>query len=175
MKSLFSISLSQNRFVRYKVPILSFFILLALGPLGCSDDQAPPKSQEGGSPTAQKTPDNQEVVSDPTDENPEQVTGMESTLLRQKAQEQLNSAQETLEKARHLLQRAPSGKGSDLALSTLQQNLDTAETLFQTGQTQFNNQQYQMAQVQAREATEKADTVAQQIEQAIDTFKLNSP
>lgn len=145
---------------------LAFFLIL--GSSGCTDDQAPENGQEPV-PTVQDTPVNQEVAPEAKEEEP--VGETMPPDVREKAQDQLTKAQEAVGKAEQLLQQAPTGKGSDLALSALKKDLDSAQALLQTGQNQFQDQQFQMAQAQAQKATEKAESVAHHIEQAMNTAK----
>ncbi|MCA9501285.1 MAG: hypothetical protein KC588_19000 [Nitrospira sp.] len=93
---------------------------------------------------------------------------------RQPAQEELDRANFAIGKAEQLLRRAPMGKGSDLALSALERDLDSARTLLRTGQTHFDEQKFEIAQTQAHQATEKASAVYKHIEQAISIVNEDS-
>lgn len=172
--------------MRQDIPLLSLLVLIALMSAGCpgSNDQVPGEDKEpkptaqtppAQTPPAQETPENQTNAPVPDKEDNDLMTDTAPSSTREEAQEQLTHAQESVGKAEQLLKRAPIGKGSDLALSDLQQELDSAHALLQTGQKQFQDQQFQLARTQAQEATKKADAVAQHIEQAINTATRQSP
>jgi len=185
MFSHFSQFFLTHRFFRqemWTLPFLVFigsFVLLTIGSFGCSesDDQATADRQESPSPTVQETPENQQTVSSPSEK--EQEESMADTkqiqAIREEVHDQLAKANNAVEKAEELLQRAPTGKGSDLALAALQQELESAHSLLQISQSQFDDQKFELARAQAGQAKDKADKVTQQIEQAIDTVKLHSP
>ena len=173
--------LKFHQFVRQDIPLLSLLVLIALMSAGCpgSNDQVPGEDKEpkptAQTPPAQETPESQTISPVPDKEDNDLITDTAPSSTREEAQEQLTHAQESVGKAEQLLKRAPIGKGSDLALSNLQQELDAAQALLQTGQEQFQDQQFQLARTQAQEATKKADAVAQHIEQAINTATRQSP
>ncbi|MEO7860117.1 MAG: hypothetical protein ABIU05_06675 [Nitrospirales bacterium] len=102
------------------------------------------------------------------------LADIKSDPIRLQAQEQLTQGNEAVEKAEQLLRRAPMGKESDLALSALQRNLDSARNLLRTGQTHFDEKKFEMAQTQAHQATEKASAVYEHIEQAISAVNVDS-
>ncbi|MGB5054772.1 MAG: hypothetical protein WBO24_10300 [Nitrospirales bacterium] len=156
---------------------LCFFVILALGIQGCSDsdDKASPTTQEKPAPpTSAIVPKGAQAPSSMS----EQVNGSLPVTTpepsRQPAQEELDRATFAIEKAEQLLRRAPMGKESDLALSALQRDLDSARNLLRTGQTHFDEQKFEMAQTQAHQATEKASAVYAHIEQAISTVNVDS-
>lgn len=173
--------LKFHQLVRQDTLYLSLFVLIALMSAGCpgSNDQVPgedkgPKST-AQTPPAQETSENQTISPVPDKEENVLMADTAPSSTREEAQEQLTHAQESVGKAEQLLKRAPVGKGSDMALSDLQKELDSAHALLQTGQKQFQDQQFQLARTQAQEATKKADAVAQHIEQAINTATRQSP
>ena len=171
-------SFQKPSLVRQEVLTLCFFVLLAVGIQGCSD------SEDKVSPTTQAKPAPATSAIVPKDaQAPPASTGeQENGSLpittpepsRQPAQEELDHANFAIGKAEQLLRRAPMGKESDLALSALERDLDSARTLLRTGQTHFDEQKFEMAQTQAKQATEKASAVYEHIEQAISTVNENS-
>jgi hypothetical protein len=145
---------------------------------GCSD------SEDKASTTTQKNPAPTTSVTVPKDPQATSVIGeaekdlvpvTKSEPSGQKAQEELDKANLAVGKAEQLLQQAPMGKGSDLALSALKQDLDSARTLLQTSRTHYSDQKFDIAYTEASQATEKATTVSQNIEQAINTVRRQSP
>ena len=168
-------SMPKRRFLKLDSFIFVFLVLLSLFTLGCSESekQAQTEIQEKTLSPVQESPNNQQASS--TLENVETGPGSGTEPTRQEAQDQLDTANEAVGKAQLLIKQAPSGKGSDLAISALHQELNSAQTLLQTGQTHFNDQQFTMAKDKAQEAEKKATTVIQQVKQAIETVKLHSP
>jgi hypothetical protein len=167
--------LTFHRCLRYDISRLFLLVIFILVSTGCpeSNEQGPGEVQEP-LPTTQAPPAQDAPTSPASDENgPAADTTLSSP--KEEAQEQLNQAQESVENAEQMLQRAPTGKESDAALSALQQDLISAQALLQTSQEQFRDQQFQLARTQAQEAAEKADAVAQHIEQAINIQDRQSP
>jgi hypothetical protein len=169
-------SLQKPSSVRENIFAVCLFIFLVVSIQGCSD------SEEKASPNTQESPPPKTAVVVPEDSKAPLGTGeVESgplpatsqELSRLEAQEELDHAKQAVEKGEQLLHRAPKGKGSDLALSALDQDLDSARTLLQTSQTHFGDQKFEMAQTEARQATEKAAAVSQHIEQAIKTVNVS--
>lgn len=153
---------------------LIFLVLLSVAGSGCSESKNETEGQ--GQPGTSV----QEPAAPPPGtsalQGEEKVTqaDTQSDSIRLQAQEQLTQANEAVDKAQQLLKRAPSGKGSTLAIAALRQDLNAAKTLLQSSQTHFENEQFTMARDEAREAKKKADLIAQQIEQAIETVNLPS-
>ncbi len=174
---MFSLSFITPSFAKQTVLTLCCLVLLALGIQGCSDseDKAPTTPQKNQAPTTSVTvPKDPEVPSVIGEAGKDLVTGTKPEISSLKAQEELDNANQAVEKAEQLLQQAPMGKGSDLALSALKQDLDSARTLLQSSRTHYNDKKFDMAQAEARQATEKAATVSQHIEQAINTVRPQS-
>jgi len=164
-------SFQKPSLVKQEVLTLCFFVILAVGIQGCSDsgDKASPTPQAKPAPaTSAITPKDAQAPPSSTDEQGNgSVPITTPEPFRQPAQEELDHANFAIGKAEQLLRRAPMGKGSDLALSALERDLDSARNLLRTGQTHFDEQKFEMAQTQAHQATEKAEAVYKHIEQAI--------
>ncbi len=154
--------------------LIVFFVALGLLSVGCSEseNESQPVDQEKLTPPVQETPPLQEALPQESVETGS-VSNMEPA--RKEVQEQLDAANQAVDNAERLLKQAPRGKGSDLALSALRQDLDSAQTLLGMGQTHFRDQQYSMAKDKAQEADKKANAIIQQVERARDTVKLQSP
>lgn len=169
-------------FVSQDLRILSILVLLSLGSWGCSESETPSPQTE-----VEESPSTAVLVTPPTPEpSSEFQAGGNDALdkreietgantppdsIQQTAQEQLAQAKLAVGEADRLLQRAPTGKGSDQALSALRLEFDSARTLLQAGQTHFNDQQFELAKDKAQEAEKKAKMVAGQIEQAMESVK----
>lgn len=170
-------SFQKPSLVRQEVLTLCFFVILAVGIQGCSDseDKASPTTQEKPAPTTSGiVPKDAQAPSSMGEQGKGSLPVTTPEPSRQPAQEELDHANLAIGKAEQLLRQAPMGKGSDLALSALQQDLDSARNLLQTGQTHFDEQKFEMAQTQAHQATEKASAVSEHIEQAINTVNVDS-
>jgi hypothetical protein len=165
---LFHFLQNSLRFNTFSCLLVLIFIF-AFGSSGCAEDQTPEETPEAV-PTVQEPPATEGPPGDAA-EMAEPVAETEPPNAREEAQEQLTKAEEAVGKAEQLLQQAPMGKDSDLALSALHTDLNSAQVLLQTGQGNFDEKQFQLALTQAREATEKASAVAQHVEQAINTVK----
>lgn len=174
---MISLSLLTLSFAKQTVPTLCLLVLLGLGMQGCSDseDKAPTTPQKNpASTTSVPVPKDPQVPSVTGESGQNLVPSTNSEPSRQKAQEELDKANLAVGKAEQLLQQAPVGKGSDLALSALKQDLDSARTLLQTSRTHYSDQKFDMAHTEASQATEKAATVSQHTEQAINTVRRQS-
>lgn len=174
---MISLSFLTLSFARQTVLTLCVLALLAFGIQGCSDseDKASTTTQKNPAPTTSVTvPKDPQVPSVIGESEKDRVPGTQPEPSSQKAQEELDNANQAVGKAEQLLQQAPMGKGSDLALSALKQDLDSARNLLQTSRTHFNDQKFDMAHTEASQATEKATTVSQHIEQAINTVRRQS-
>ncbi|MEO6202006.1 MAG: hypothetical protein ABIP82_02100 [Nitrospirales bacterium] len=166
-------SLPNLRFKANIAPLI-FLVLVSLAGSGCTDSKDETDKQEQPVARVQEP-----AVSPPKSsvlQKEEKVTlaDIKSDPIRLQAQEQLTQGNEAVEKAEQLLRRAPMGKESDLALSALQRNLDSARNLLRTGQTHFDEKKFEMAQTQAHQATEKASAVYEHIEQAISAVNVDS-
>jgi hypothetical protein len=152
---------------------------LVIGSSGCSgsDDETPTDRQESQSPTIEDTRERQQTASSPSETEQEKPMDDEKKIqvVRQEVQNQLAQAKTAMEKAEHLLQNAPTGKGSDVALAALQKELESAHNLLQLAHTQFDGQKFEMAQAQAGQAKGKAEKITQQIEHAMNTVTGHSP
>lgn len=170
-------SCEKPSLVRQKVLTLCFFVILAVGIQGCSDsdDTASPTTQEKPAPTTSAiAPKDAQAPSSTGEQGNASLPVPTPEPSRQPAQEELDHATFAIEKAEQLLRRAPMGKESDLALTALQRDLDSARNLLRTGQTHFDEQKFEMAKTQAHQATEKASAVYEHIEQAISTVNVDS-
>jgi hypothetical protein len=178
--------LEQQRFFTTKFGVLTLVVLMAFGSQGCSDteEQAPGDARESQLPSIiQESPDRQQPFSGPgeetDDEGREGSNGLmeetEPQVTRQAAQEELTNATEAVGKVQQLLHQAPIGKESDLALSALQQDFESARDRLQTAQAHFNDQEFRIARAQARAAKEQATSVAQHLERAINSVNVPSP
>lgn len=168
----------KERFPGQDFCLLLSLVFLAIGSPGCSEsgDQATPDRQESQSPTVQDTSKDQQTASIPSgQEQEEPMIDTKTQIIRQEVRDQLADANKAVEKADNLLRRAPTGKGSDLALAALQQELESARSLLQNGQAQFDDQKFEMAKADAGQAKGKADKVIQQVEQAMDAVTRHSP
>ncbi len=163
--------------LRFKADVatLIFLVLLSLAGWGCTESNNETDKQE--QPVARVQEPAVSPLGSSVLQEEQKVTQPDSKSdpRRLQAHEQLTQGNEAVEKAQQLLKHAPSGKGSALAIAALRQDLRAAQTLLQTSQTHFNDEQFTMAQDKAQEAKKKADSIAQQIEQAIETIKLTSP
>lgn len=171
-------SFQRPSLFRPRVLTLCFFVILAVGIQGCSDseDKASPTAQEKPAPTPSAiAPEDAQAPSSMGEQGNGSLPVTTAEPSRQPAQEELDHAKFAIEKAEDFLRRAPMGKGSDLALSALQQDLDSARSLLRTGQTHFDEQKFEIAQTQAHQATEKASAVYEHIEQALNTVNVDSP
>jgi hypothetical protein len=101
--------------------------------------------------------------------------GPQSGVTREEAQEELTKAGNAVENVQQLLQEAPRGKGSALALSALQQDVESARDRLQIAQNHFADQEFRIAHAQAKEARENANAIAQHLSQAINSAKRQSP
>lgn len=170
-------SFQKSSLVRQEVLTLCFFVILAVGIQGCSDseDKTSPTTQEKPAPTTSAiVPKDAQAPSSTSVQGNGSLPVTTPEPSRQPAQEELDHANFAIEKAEQLLRRAPMGKESDLALTALQRDLDSARNLLRTGQTHFDEQKFEMAQTQAHQATEKASTVYEHIEQAISRVNVDS-
>lgn len=170
-------SFQKPSLVRQEVFTLCFFVILAVGIQGCSDseEKASPTTQEKPAPTTSAiAPIDAQAPSSTSEQGNVSLPATTSEPFRQPAQEELDHANFAIGKAEQLLRRAPMGKESDLALYALERDLDSARTLLRTGQTHFDEQKFEMAQTQAKQATEKASAVYEHIEQAISMVNENS-
>lgn len=170
-------SFEKPSLVRQKVLTLCFFVIMAVGIQGCSDseDKASPTTQEKPAPTTSAiAPKDAQAPSSMSEQETGSLPVTTPEPSRQPAQEELDHATFAIEKAEQLLRRAPMGKESDLALTVLQRDLDSARNLLRTAQTHFDEQEFELAQTQAHQATEKASTVYEHIEQAISTVNMDS-
>ncbi len=162
--------------LRFKADVstLIFLVLVSLAGSGCTESKDETDKQEQPVARVQEpavSPPGSSVL-----QEGQNVTQPDSKSdpIRLQAQEQLTQGNEAVEKAEQLLRRAPMGKESDLALSALQRDLDSARNLLGTGQTHFVEQKFEMAQTQAHQATEKASAMYEHIEQAISTINVDS-
>ena len=165
--------LKQNGF------ILVLLVIFAFINQGCSEsgDEPTRDRQETPSPAVQNTPERQDMASTPTETEQEKAMTDPKIVenLHKEVQDELTDASQAVEKAEQLLQRAPTGKGSDLALEALQEEVQSAHILLQNSQAQFNDQKFEMAKADANQAKGKADKVIQQIEQAMETVTRHTP
>jgi hypothetical protein len=169
-------SFQKSSSVRENVLAVCLLVFLVVGIQGCSDseEKASPKTQESPPPkTAVVVPEGSKAPLATGEGESGSMPATSPEPSRLKAQEELDHANQAVENAEQLLHRAPKGKGSDLALSALHQDLDSARTLLQTSQTHFDEQKFELAQMEARQATEKAGAVSQHIEQAIKTVNVS--
>lgn len=155
------------------ITTLIFLVLLSVAGSGCTESNNETNGQEQPGTRVQEPAVPPPGTSALLEEEKVTQADPQSDSIRLQAQEQLTQANEAVEKAQQLLKRAPSGKGSALAIAALHQDLDSARTLLQTSQTHFDDQKFEMAQTEARQATEKAATVSQHIEQAIKTVNVS--
>lgn len=155
---------------RENVLAACLLVFLVVSTQGCSDseEKASPTTQEKPAPTTSAiAPIDAQAPSSTSEQGNVSLPATTPEPLRQPAQEELDHANFAIGKAEQLLRRAPMGKESDLALSALERDLDSARTLLRTGQTHFDEQKFEMAQTQAKQATEEAEAVYKHIEQAI--------
>jgi hypothetical protein len=177
--------LKQQRLFTAKFGVVALVGLMIFGSQGCSDseEQAPGDTRESQVPSIQESPDRQQPFSSPGDETDNEGREDSSSLrekaepqvTRQAAQEELTNATEAVGKVQQLLRQAPIGKESDLALTALQQDFESARDRLQTAQAHFNDQEFRMARAQARSAKEQATSVAQHLERAINSVNVPSP
>ncbi|WNM58340.1 hypothetical protein [Candidatus Nitrospira allomarina] len=163
--------------MREKALVFCLFVFIVVSIQGCSDseEKASPTTQEKPAPaTSANAPIGTEAPSTTSEQGTDSLPATQPEPFRQPAQEELDHANFAIGKAEQLLRRAPMGKESDLALSALERDLDSARTLLRTGQTHFDEQKFEMARTQAQQATEKASAVYEHIEQAISTVNENS-
>ncbi|MEX2491306.1 MAG: hypothetical protein WD425_06065 [Nitrospirales bacterium] len=171
-----------HRFDSQDVRILCILVVLSLGSWGCSESETPsPQTEVEESPSTAVpvTPASPEPLSEFQAEESDvsdkrEIESGASTppdSIQSTAQEQLAQARLAVGEADRLLQRAPTGKGSDLALSALRLEFDSARALLQAGQAHYDDQQFDLAKDKAQEAEKKAKMVAGQIEQAMESVK----
>lgn len=168
--------------------LLLLVALVVFGPVGCSDkeEQGPAETQESQSTPPQEAPGDRQPssnLSEATGEaEPQDSTkgsgdepGPQDSPTREEAQEELTKAGNAVGNVEQLLQEAPHGKGASVSLSALQQDVKSARDRLQMAQNHFADQEFRIAHDQAKEAREKANTVAQHLSQAINSAKRQSP